>query len=357
MGRDPRAASPTFDDRDHDLAWYQQHHPDWILHTCRKSAGPTEPQPGEPAYLFGDQTLVPLDITNPSVVAWQLEHFGVHAQRARYDALSIDNVYLKNLYGACGVFRGDRFVQKYDASNPDDPRWCRDVAGWLSAIRQVLSSFDPPIRVVANVAPLPRVLTECFRTVVDNVDGVLDEGAFMAPTLDRRLDEADWLARIRLMLDTQRRGRAWFSLAEFRTDPDPSNHCGLVVSRDDVEWSIASYLMGKEQAAALAITGYLQYGCTLWHREFDTPVGTPCGPMRRVGSAFVRYHTGGISIVNPSTRAQRFQTTTETRDTRGQPVSASFELSPGMGRVLLHDLGRCPSAGRPLLVPDAGPMQ
>ncbi len=52
----------------HDLTWFQQNHPDWILYACDNNGNPTH-DPAASGTGFGD---VPLDIHNPAVVQYQL---------------------------------------------------------------------------------------------------------------------------------------------------------------------------------------------------------------------------------------------------------------------------------------------
>ena len=67
------------------LAWFERHHPDWILYQCdRKTVAFWD---GETAPTGS----VPIDFTNPEVVAWQVANQSVKALQLGYDAMAFDN--------------------------------------------------------------------------------------------------------------------------------------------------------------------------------------------------------------------------------------------------------------------------
>ena len=85
-----------------DLSFWQAEHPDWILYRCdRKTVAFWD---GE----SGNTGSVPLDFTNPDVIAWQVKNQSVYAHRLGYDAMAFDNFgggarQGANVGQACGI--------------------------------------------------------------------------------------------------------------------------------------------------------------------------------------------------------------------------------------------------------------
>lgn len=117
---------------------------------------------------------VPLDISNPDVIAWQ-QTFVKQAAAAGYDAMAMDNFQLDS-GGACGVFRDKEWVQLYSGKS-QDPKFNADVITWLAnftrAAHTTKSWAGKPMQVIPNSGGiLPRA---AFGENYENLDGVLDE--------------------------------------------------------------------------------------------------------------------------------------------------------------------------------------
>ncbi|HEY3821378.1 MAG TPA: putative glycoside hydrolase [Polyangiaceae bacterium] len=351
--RAPRGFNLRFDDRDRTLGWYQANHPDWVVYRCPGGVEPSDPARALPAYYLdenGDH-LVPLDVSNPEVVAWQVERYGKYTSTllapGGYDALGVDNVFLDNVFGFCGVFAHGRFVRRYHPEDPHDARWCADVAAWTSALARGLHALSPPIALIANVAPLDGPEPTCVQAVTDHLDGLVDEGGFMRSDLRAPLEEREWVSRVKLMARLQHEGRAYYSINEFAVPPSPQDFCAPVVSHGQLQWALASYLMGKEHAAAVFVSGLEQYGCALWYPEFDAPIGHPCGEMRREAGVYVRDYSHGMVVTNASYLGAIYTLPGDLpyTDLQGTQVGSAVPLAAHSGVVLLAGrsaAGRCP---------------
>ena len=64
------------------LGWWQQHNPEWVVYQCDRVT---------PAYLYKDPSCVPLDISNPEVLAFQWNNCTAPAAKLGYDAIGVDN--------------------------------------------------------------------------------------------------------------------------------------------------------------------------------------------------------------------------------------------------------------------------
>src|SRR5439155_5684487 len=66
----------------HDLAYWEVTHPDWILYKCDRVT---------PAFEFGGPD-TPLDFSNPALVPWQIQTYAQPASVSGYDAIAADNI-------------------------------------------------------------------------------------------------------------------------------------------------------------------------------------------------------------------------------------------------------------------------
>jgi hypothetical protein len=87
-----------------DLAWFQEHHPDWVMYRCDKTT----------VAFWGTETAphgsVPLDFTNPEVIEWQMANQSALAYHLGYGAMAFDNFgggarQGANSGQACGVWQ------------------------------------------------------------------------------------------------------------------------------------------------------------------------------------------------------------------------------------------------------------
>ena len=97
---------------------------------------------------------LPLDFSNPAVIAWQAEQFATPAANLGYDALALDNVLLENAWGACGVWRTPtKWVQLYNGSTID-PAFESAVTSWLGTLRAkvhgIITKRGLPMNVIPN---------------------------------------------------------------------------------------------------------------------------------------------------------------------------------------------------------------
>ncbi len=263
----------------HTLAWWQAYHPDWILYRCDKKT---------PAY-FGSDPGVSLDFSNRAVIAWQMQTYAQPASQAGYNGIAADNVDLGNWAGACGVYRKGTWVQLYNGQRLDDPAWQANVLFWLSQVQPALHALTPPLSLIPNssFADVP-VTSALVQKMMAYVDGLAEEDGFTRQGHGYLTDTA-WLQHMSFIPSLQAQGKAYYSGNQF-----PS------VGPQEIQWALASYLMCKEHAAALAISGIQQYGGINWYPEYAAQIGSPNGDMYQDQQVYWRSYTNGLTIVNPS---------------------------------------------------------
>lgn len=303
----------------HPLDYWKTTHPDWILYQCDRTT---------PAYI-PEYPNVPLDITNPAVLSWQIKTYAQPASANGYDAIAADNILLQNTFGACGVYRDGRWQQLF-TGQPDDPNWRAYVLNWLKQTQQALHQLPHPLALVTNFyqgrnIPLndPQV-----HQIVNYSDGILAEEGF---TNDGKgyVTDTNWLQTIQFMEFVQSQQKPIYIINRFST-PD--------IDRDQLQWALSSYLMGKGHTASLFIATSRGYGAADWYNEYEAQIGSPLGPMYQSQHVYFRSYSHGLSIVNPS--ADHTYTITldggkHYVDLYGAAPGPSITLPPHSGMVLL----------------------
>ncbi len=315
----------TRDPATHDLAYWQGLHPDWVVYTCDQVT---------PAYEFGDTTNVPLDMSNPAVIAWQLSQWGATAATAGYDLIAADNFQLDNGYGACGVFQNGTWKSLYTGAYTD-PQFAADAVAWVKAFGAGLHALSPkPIGLIPNFQLGSRSPTDpAVLAVVDAVDAILDECGFTA--CDGTFpSETSWNDIGAFAEYVQSLGKPYFSINQ--TSGPPATNA-------DAQWALASYLMTKEHGSSIFISGQQEYGQDLYRPEYAAAVGTACGAMQSTQGVYTRELKHSVAIVNPSGAAATFTLPAGSFvDLYGNAVSGSVSMAADTGLVLLDTGGpRC----------------
>jgi Hypothetical glycosyl hydrolase family 15 len=309
----------TFGDKGaiHSLMYWKTTHPDWVLYQCDRVT---------PAYEFGDPD-VPLNFADPEVLAWQVQTYARPASQNGYDGIAADNVNLQNSFGACGIYVHGKWVQLY-TGQPDDPTWRNNVLTWLTRMHQALHHLQHPLDLIpnlstGNLSPNDPIMQQ----VVNQVDGVLNEGGF-SQYGDGYLTGSDWIQAIQFMESLQAQNKAYYLINQFHS-----------IGHAEIEWAVASYLMGKEHSTAMFISTVQGYGGDFWDTIFDAPIGHPTGPMYQVQHVYARDYSNGLILVNPSATAS-YSVTLDTgdkfHDLYGLPVSGTVMMPPHSGMVLMN---------------------
>lgn len=304
----------------HRLAYWKAFHPDWVVYRCDRKT---------PAYEGGQKRYIPLDISNPAVRAWQMSTYGGQAEQQGFDGLAADNLTLYDFH-ACGVFVNGIWVRKFSGSGSGDGPWMKAVIGWVTYAHHYLHGLSRPLVLIANFSPSYAAVGDPATTrVVDQLDIVLDEAGFSQFGTGYTTDSS-WVNLVGWMGYTQRRGGAYLVIDEW-----PS------VGVAELEWSIASYLAGKADAAAIFVSGIQQYGSELWRPEYAAPIGRACGAMYAAQNVYFRRFAGGLAVVNPSSATSYVVTLPRSsyKDLEGKTVTSPLTLAPHTGYALLTTNG------------------
>lgn len=337
----PVDASPTaWGAIGHSLAWWQTYYPDWVLYACTSNGTPTS----TPAWIYGLDS-VPLDIHNSNVVDYQVRTWATFAHKIGYTALSVDEATfwqagqgVSGGYG-CGIYSNGSFVRRY--SGTVDPNFANDVVAWVKEAHRLLTT-DPVLssyhlKLIVNHPAGP--LTSNEEELLANVDADLDETGYSNYGDYKMGSPANFVMTTNWADYAQVHGTAVLMNQNWGSVP---------IGAPQLEYSIATYLMGNEQAESLFASGSTGYGLEQYHDQYEAAIGMPCANYysandRYDPSIYYRRFTNALVVVNggSGTGAQvAYLPSGHTyADLFGRPVSDSLSVASNDGYVLMTTNG------------------
>ncbi len=322
------------------IAWWQANHPNWIEYRCDKSTV---------AYESANTHSVPLDTANPAVRAYIERTYIAPAldgalpgyNGATFEAVGFDNFQMENGsdYSGqrCGHWTGargtSRWVAQYNGTT-NDPTYRRNNVAVAGAYQRYIHAHFPHSAMVANFSYDPAYPTDSAH-LMDKIDVLFDEQGYTrgnnAPPWN--YTDAAWLSKQRAMqayLGTNGHG-----VIDINQEPVPF----AKLTAAQVQWALANYLLEKNSASYLYVTGYQEYGHAYTRPEYAAPIGSTMGGMYPSQGVYMRTFTNGLTVVNPSSTtsfALKFPAGTF-KDLNGHAV-VSVTLGPASGLVLLGAL-------------------
>ena len=299
------------------LSQWKKIHSNWILYKCDRKT---------PAYEFGDPAM-PLDFSNPAVMNFQMQTYGIPASEFGYNGITVDNLNMENLFGACGTYQNGKWVQRYSGKY-NDGRWEQDVVNWVSAMQQALHSLPHPMAMILNLGYGPSLTptSPLIQQILTHSDGILDEAGFTHYG-SYFLTDQYWVQAIQLSNIEQNQGKPFYIVDNFP-----------VLNRANMQWALSTYLMAKGHYCNVFISTTQNYGIDAWHSEYSAQIGSPIGAMYANQKVYWRNYTHGVTIVNPSSKST-FKVTLNSSfsyvDLYGNAVGLTVVLPPHSGIVLL----------------------
>lgn len=317
----------------HTLAWWQANHPTWILYACTSSGTPTH----TPATVAGLPN-VPLDFHNPSVVQYQIySKIGPYAKAKGYTALAADEVTYwaagsgGSGYYPCGIWSGSTFIRRYTSNV--DPAYATDIVNWVKAAHSYLRSYFPSLKLIANHPGTN--LTTNETTFLANVDGVMDENGFTNYGKYQTVNTRQFVRETEWMKYAQQHGVSVMINQDWGSIP---------MGTAQIDYSVATYLMGNEQSSAVFISPHTGYGTEVWRPEYATNVGAPCaeyygGPSYSSTSPSIYYRrfANAVVVVNAgggTTQVAHLPTGHVYVDLEGRGVTNPMSIPSNNGYVL-----------------------
>ena len=198
-----------------------------ILFKCDRKTPAAHPY-GDPA-----RVLVPLDITNPEVLEYQVGLAKV-SQAAGYDAIGFDNYDVQNnQFEACGVWRHDsagvrKWVQLYSGKVSGDHAYSQAAVNWLGRIKARINALISHAGKAMMVIPNFSLGSQKWNDSVvlqlgNNTDGILTESGFTGAGGGTSATGphgphyvgSEWVQRVLFMRNLQAHGKSYFTNNEY----------------------------------------------------------------------------------------------------------------------------------------------
>ncbi len=294
----------------HTLAWWQANHPDWILYSCSASGTPSKEVAYTPGVGFAD---IPLDIHNPSVVAYQQKTSLIPYVLAHgYNAIALDEVVLSNImlggnprlgqsvisgYYGCGIWQGTKFVRRY--ASKTDPAWTADVVNWVKTLHTTLKSdvTIAPHHLALIINHPANGVNASEETLLANTDVDLNETGYSDYGYYTLANRANYFGMTVAWTNyAQAHGVRVITTDKFTTTAS--------ISTSQLDFALATYLMSNQGLSDLVVAGKT-YSVQPYYSQFATSLGTACAPMygganydKTNPQIYYRRFSNGIAVVN-----------------------------------------------------------
>lgn len=325
-------------DRDakHDLAWLQANHPDWIVY---------QPDRKTIAYARSPHA-VPLDITNPDVVAYQMQEVAEFFSRPVADltnptGIAFDNLTFRNDWHRAGHFdqRGNWMPLFSGTGVAQDPLYERSVATWLRNVREYFNQHFPGKSIAINFTYTPVVTHAPQNTLMECADLIVWECGFSwhgsKTTVQPFITDSVWQERVQWLENLNRHSKPFFIINEVKA----TGHDAITPAQ--VQWVLANYLLVKGTHSYVSIYPYDPdadkqfYGGFNDRPEYRAAIGHPVSPRYTFQGAERRDYSNGLVLVNPSgTKTAVVTLPRKCADLYGKMLS-KVTLEPASGIVLL----------------------
>lgn len=342
------------------LPWWEQNRPELVLYQCDRTTPAWECFSGEGCR----HTDVPLDLTNPATLEYQMQVGVLPAKAKGYNAIAFDNYGTSNQWKACGAFKGPggAWVQIYNATDPaHDPQYGLDVLNWTA--RAVDAIHAAGMLVIPNWSAYG---SEHATAIAGLVDGVLAEAGWCEwnpvpnttsfTTPPPKTTPSRFAAQLAFVRSLQRQGKGYFAINEWGAGPDYGLNPSAIphnITRDVRQFVVAAFMLSNGRSSGVFLSCIQCYGggsgglgnFSIWEPEYSADVGTPEGePSQTPAGIWVRRYSRGLAAVNPAATEQAFVLPPLTDQQQGlvyrdlyhdTPLSGSVMLPPASGLVLV----------------------
>lgn len=292
-----------------DLAYFQKHHPDWVMYRCDKKT----------VAFWGTETApygsVPLDFTNPDVVEWQMSNQSSRAHELGFSAMAFDNFGGGARQGAnngeaCGVWqRNGTWKQVFRAVPKGDGSldFAEASVRWIEQAKERMMVYAPGMGIVPNIC-IDRPSTggvwknssvhgnwatsSAAKRVMAASTGMLSERGFTGWGGDR-VGQAELENELQWMAELEQHGKRYYSINEVKAEE---------WSNDWISWVLACFLLGKQPRSALWLGTVQGYGnWSFSSPALSAPVGQPIGAYSTTANGLlIRNFSRALVLVNPT---------------------------------------------------------
>lgn len=310
----------------HGLTWWKANHPSWVLYKCNKIS---------PSGMDGLAN-VPLDISNPAVVQWQMQTYTPRIESGGYDALALDLVGLNNENGGCGVFINGVWHQRFTGQIVDSA-WAKAVIAWHKYAFGYVHGLPRPLQLGINHVPENRPFGDSEEDQLLNYMDFIDDESSFTNYGNSYASSAKVQLIIQWMKYVQNMNKPWIVDDKWNTS---------TLSQRQFNWAISTYLLGKYHYSTVFIDHLPGYGYEYWYSQYKATIGHPCGDMYadplHVG-VFYRKYSSAFIVVN-TTIGNTYKVALPLPsyiNLYGLKVTSPLTIGPDNGQVLLTSTNGC----------------
>ena len=320
------------------LAWFQAHHPDWIMY------GPNKVTPA--GYGIGtgytDFTNVVLDYANPAVQAWVagiwMQYLG-----SGYQGISVDNGVTDNNTNATGHYTlNHTWTPQYSGTEPGDAAFTAASDAALANIVALVKASYPHASITVNHAYNCTWDSQAaYEGDLGSATMILDEGELQLWDTNSSCTKDpgnQWLVTMSEYRHIQRDlGKGFFMLNDQSSDITANETTSNLAVRAAVQWTLANYLLIKYAHTFYYFMAEGQYGQAMAPQpEYSAPIGAPTDDFYASQGVYMRDYGNGLAVVNPDSAQSHVVTFAAGRyqDLYGNPVTSTV-MPPHTGLVLL----------------------
>ena len=345
----------------HNLAWFQQNHPDWIMYACDSTGNP---MPNNQMWVARDDGFpdIPLDISNPLVIQYQMSVEIPYLKANGYNALAADNITFANYLGGpnsllgqndpgqnygsdgwygCGTFDAQgTFHRRYAGPNGNpaggagyaDPNFIADLVNWVQTVEPILHANG--IKLLVN-HPIGTPGDPNEQAIITHTDALAYEASFT--NFDRF--HANFDAIIKYMQYAQSNHVAYMDVNYFCENN--GGPCETDLTPAQKEFAIGSYELGNEGGAGLFMSPSGGQKYSYYPEYAQVKLGTPCGEYflpAGTSLTYARQFSNGYVVVNNNVLGGPTENVTLPNhaytDMEGRPVTNPLPVAPLDGYVL-----------------------
>jgi hypothetical protein len=309
------------------VAWYQQHHPNWLEYLCdRKTL----------AFEFGSTDLAPIDFANPAVRAYQWATWVDTPLAQGFRGIAVDTLSASSNWGRCGHYDlSGNWVQQY-SGQLTDPAYQRDELAWEAETYKHVHSVSKTATMQVNVSYEFGYSEAVNLQLMTTTDLLFDERGFtnygtppdVPPTFQ-------WEQIMAVLQSVQGKGICYM------TNGEESNLTADIPQSARL-WVIANYLLVKNNCTYMYMTGFTagggqDYGSLITFPEYSIPVGHATSAMKKTQGVWERMYSGGLTLVNPYDSSATVTLPSGSYvDVNGNPVGPTVAMAERTGLVLLQ---------------------
>jgi len=308
----------------HNLSWWLANHPSWVLYKCD----------GKRLASLDGLKNVPLDISNPNVVRWQMATYAPGMESAGYDALAEDLVSLNNATGGCGVYVNHVWTPRFTGQKID-PAWTAATLAWHAYAYKYLHGLSRPLMVAVNNVPESQPFGDLDQqNLISHVDIIDDESSFTNYGTGYASSQKVGLI-LQWMKYAQGQGVAYIVDDKWNTNK---------LTQQQFAWGLATYMLGKYHNAEVFIDHLPGYGQEYWVKQYNAKVGSPCADMypdpNDNGVLYRKFSTAFVVVNSSSTQGYTVNLPQPSyTDIWGNTVTSPLHLAPDASEILLTTNG------------------